>query len=221
MALIAITITVRPISFWVARHRQSVLLTSNVRVSPPSRETRRFVTSSMVTHSFVVPHVRTSTSSTTASVTPEDDRTQSIIQSTALVHESVAPLFPRTRREVQFVGKSKRRTPIRPQQSQGSAVPGGFSPLQKNDERRSGMLSRNRTIVHSLDATDRPSTGITRLPLIPVDGDTSKPTVDGRRRAALRRNVVDQSAEQPMTSLELLRQLEAFVRELFEISTSE
>jgi hypothetical protein len=83
------------------------------------------------------------------------------------------------------------------------------------------MRSRNRTIVHSLDTTDRPSTGITRLPLIPVDGDTAKRNFNVTPRATHRGNSASQMAEQPLTSLELLRQLEAFVRELFEISTTE
>jgi len=81
------------------------------------------------------------------------------------------------------------------------------------------MLSRNRSIVHSLDATDRPSTGITRLPLIPVDGDTAPN--NERRSATHRGNGTARTSEQPLTSLEMLRQLEAFVRELFEISTTE
>lgn len=80
------------------------------------------------------------------------------------------------------------------------------------------MLSKNRSIVHSLDTTDRPSAGITRLPLIPADGDSSKINVNEKPRATLRGNSADQMSEQPQTSLELLRQLEAFVRELFEIS---
>lgn len=83
------------------------------------------------------------------------------------------------------------------------------------------MLSRNRTIVHTLDTKDRPSTGITRLPLIPVDGETSKRNFKVKPRPTLRGNSGDQMAEQPLTSLELLRQLEAFVRELFEISKTE
>ena len=83
------------------------------------------------------------------------------------------------------------------------------------------MLSRNRTIVHALDPTDRPSAGITRLPLITADGDTSKHELDVTSRATLRPSSIHQTAEQPLTSLELLRQLEAFVRELFEISTAE
>jgi hypothetical protein len=83
------------------------------------------------------------------------------------------------------------------------------------------MLSRNRTIVHSLDTTDRPSTGITRLPLIPVDGDTSKRHFNVTPRATLGGHSADQMAAQPLSSLELLRQLEAFVRELFEISKTE
>jgi len=80
------------------------------------------------------------------------------------------------------------------------------------------MLSRNRTNVHSLDTTDRPSTGITHLPLIPVDGDTSKSKFVVASTTTLRSNGADQLAEQPLSSLELLRQLEAFVRDLFEIS---
>jgi hypothetical protein len=85
------------------------------------------------------------------------------------------------------------------------------------------MHPRNRTIVHVLDTKERPSTGITRLPLplIPVDGDTSKLNRDATRGAPLRGNNAEGLAEHPLTSLELLRQLETFVRDLFEISTSE
>lgn len=85
------------------------------------------------------------------------------------------------------------------------------------------MHPRNRTIVHVLDKKERPSTGITRLPLplIPVDGDTTKINVDSTRGARLRANSAERLAEHPLTSLELLRQLETFVRDLFEISTSE
>jgi hypothetical protein len=83
------------------------------------------------------------------------------------------------------------------------------------------MLSRNRTIVHTLDTKDRPSTGITRLPLIPVDGDTSNRNFNVTPGATPRGSSVGRMAEQPLTSLELLRQLEAFVRELFEISKTE
>ena len=83
------------------------------------------------------------------------------------------------------------------------------------------MLSRNRSTVHSLDATDRPSTGITRLPLVPVDGDSSANTVADTHGAMLHGSGARQVSERPLTSLELLRQLEAFVRELFEISTAE
>lgn len=80
------------------------------------------------------------------------------------------------------------------------------------------MLSRNRTIVHTLDTKDRPSTGITSLPLIPVDGDASKHNSDATPRGTCHSSSVEHLAEQPLSSLELLRQLEAFVRELFEIS---
>jgi len=83
------------------------------------------------------------------------------------------------------------------------------------------MLSRNRSIVHSRDTTDRPSTGITRLPLIPVDGDTSKSNVDKTRGVTHRGDSSVQMTAQPLTSLELLRQLEAFVHELLEISRTE
>jgi|GEM_PF-1945203 len=85
------------------------------------------------------------------------------------------------------------------------------------------MHPRNRTIVHVLDKKERPSTGITRLPLplIPVDGDTAKRNLDATRGALLRGNGAEGLAEHPLTSLELLRQLETFVRDLFEISKSE
>jgi len=83
------------------------------------------------------------------------------------------------------------------------------------------MLSKNRTTVHSLDTTNRPSTGITRLPLIPVDGDSSRNIVDNGPKIMLSGSGTNQLSGQPLTSLELLRQLEAFVRELFEITSTD
>lgn len=83
------------------------------------------------------------------------------------------------------------------------------------------MLSKSRSTVHAMDTTDRPSTGITRLPLIPVDGDTSANTVADTPSAMHRGRNTRHVPEPPLTSLELFRQLEAFVRELFEITTAE
>jgi hypothetical protein len=83
------------------------------------------------------------------------------------------------------------------------------------------MLSRNRSSARSWDARDRTSTGIKCPPLIPVDGvdslsKGSSPSSTFRAIDAAPR----WSPEQP-TSLELLRQLEACVRELLEINSKE
>jgi len=67
------------------------------------------------------------------------------------------------------------------------------------------MHSRSRSSVRTLDAKDRSSTGINYPPLIPVDGENQ---VHG----------LSASASRP-TSLELLRQFEACVRELLEMNT--
>jgi hypothetical protein len=67
------------------------------------------------------------------------------------------------------------------------------------------MHSRNRSIVRMLDTQDRPSTGIKYPPLIPVDGEE---LMQGSRTSSA-----------PPTSVELLRQLEACVRELLEMNS--
>jgi hypothetical protein len=66
------------------------------------------------------------------------------------------------------------------------------------------MHSRNRSTVRMLDTQDRTSTGIDYPPSIPVDGEEL---------------VHDSRTSSSPTSVELLRQLEACVRELLEMNS--
>jgi hypothetical protein len=83
------------------------------------------------------------------------------------------------------------------------------------------MLSRNRSIVCNRDTRDRRSTGIILPPLIPVDGVES--LGNGSATVATLRTIdaTPRRSARPPTSLELLRQLEACVRELLEINSKE
>jgi hypothetical protein len=80
------------------------------------------------------------------------------------------------------------------------------------------MLSPRKSPVPRLDRSSRSSTGIFTPPLIPVDDDAQSFMTSRARGAAppVRETVV--SRDKAPTSLELLRQLEACVRELLEIS---
>jgi len=83
------------------------------------------------------------------------------------------------------------------------------------------MLSRNRSITPTVDTVDRSSTGITGPPGIPVDGEHLVRSHDAAPSMTLHGTTAGRLSDAPLTSLELLRQLEAFVRELFELSSSE
>jgi hypothetical protein len=63
-----------------------------------------------------------------------------------------------------------------------------------HSEKESTMHSRDSSHAPTADAVESSSTGVAGAPLVPFD-------------------------EPPPTSLELLRQLESFVRELFDISS--
>jgi hypothetical protein len=80
------------------------------------------------------------------------------------------------------------------------------------------MLSRDRSTVRTLDTKSRSSTGIIYPPLVPVDDvdlAISPPSTSATR---LRAGDTMSGLTQPPTSVELVRKLEACVRELLEIS---
>jgi hypothetical protein len=80
------------------------------------------------------------------------------------------------------------------------------------------MLSQRKSSVPSLDSSSRSSTGIFTPPLIPVDDDGQSGGRSIARGATLPERETVGSGDKAPTSLELLRQLEACVRELLEIS---
>jgi len=83
------------------------------------------------------------------------------------------------------------------------------------------MPSRVRSIVRTLDTKGRSSTGTIYPPLVPVDDvalATATPRTSDARGWATSASLG--SAQAP-TSIELVRKLEACVRELLEISSKE
>jgi hypothetical protein len=83
------------------------------------------------------------------------------------------------------------------------------------------MLSRNRSIVRTLDAKSRSSTGTIHPPLVPVDDDElAIPALSASDTRGWADSASLGPAQTP-TSVELVRKLEACVRELLEISSKE
>jgi hypothetical protein len=83
------------------------------------------------------------------------------------------------------------------------------------------MLSRVRSIVRSADTRVRSSTGTNYPPLVSVDGVNSSNTISGAQDPSHCATRSPYRTVPPPTSLELVRQLEACVRELLEISSKD
>jgi hypothetical protein len=82
------------------------------------------------------------------------------------------------------------------------------------------VLSQRNSPVRRLDSSSRSSTGIFTPPLIPVDDDGRSGEMPTTRDATVPARETVASADRSPTSIELLRQLEACVRELLEISAN-
>jgi hypothetical protein len=71
------------------------------------------------------------------------------------------------------------------------------------------MHTKTKSIPPAVDTVDRSSAGTARAPTVPADGEERHHCVA----------VHDGALDRPLTSLELVRQLENLVRELFAITT--
>ena len=83
------------------------------------------------------------------------------------------------------------------------------------------MLSRDRSIVRTLDTKGRSSTGTIYLPLVPVDDVELALPTPGTSDTRGWANSASLGPAHAPTSVELVRKLEACVRELLEISSKE
>ncbi len=83
------------------------------------------------------------------------------------------------------------------------------------------MLSRDRSIVRTLDTKGRSSTGTIYLPLVPVDDVELALPTPGTSDTRGWANGASLGPAHAPTSVELVRKLEACVRELLEISSKE
>jgi hypothetical protein len=130
MALIAITIAVGAVVYRVASFRETAALPATMGTLTSVDETNGFIASPTVSLHRAAPCVQAGTPSTGRSFTPRDVRDQYMNCSANKVHQIATPIRVETRRESEFAGRSNRRRLARRKQSQGSAVPGGHSPLQ-------------------------------------------------------------------------------------------